>query len=89
MNALLDEPEIGDRGIAAPAEPRVERRRPGRMASVSPELIPLLRGHAEPEPNVRDHPADDLAPATGIAVGSLISSLLWGLIIVAVWTVRI
>ncbi len=51
------------------------------MASVSPELIPLLRGQSEPEPDANDPLADDLTAATGIAVASLFSGLLWGLVL--------
>lgn len=73
VSASYDEHELA--GLAM-AQPQVERRRPGRIASVSPELIPLLRGQAESEPSAKDSPTDDLAPITGIAVGSLISGLL-------------
>lgn len=76
-----DEHELANPEVAVQARRRVERRRPGRMASVSPELIPLLRGQSEPEPDANDPLADDLTAATGIAVASLFSGLLWGLVL--------
>lgn len=54
----------------------VERRRPGRAESVSPELVGLLR-HTPDQPDLfadTDHP---LRAPTGIAVGVAISLLLW------------
>jgi hypothetical protein len=56
---------------------RQERRRAGRMANVSRALIPLLRDEGQPtcdDEVLRDH---DLAPATGIAVGVVLSGLIW------------
>ena len=60
-----------------------DRRRPWRNDQVSAHLIPLLRnpeadtltlpaGDADPPP-----PGDDLRPARGIIVGSLLSLPLW------------
>jgi hypothetical protein len=49
VNALPDEHDLANRVVAATASHRVERRRPGRMASVSLALIPLLGGQAGPE----------------------------------------
>ena len=41
--------------------PRVERRRPGRMAVVNPHLIPLLRGTTESLPDLKERGDSDLA----------------------------
>ena len=49
----------------------VERRRPGRQASVSPELIPLLRGTPEIDPL-----HDDSSPIRGIVASVAISAVL-------------
>jgi hypothetical protein len=65
--------------------PRVERRRPGRVERVSPALLPLLRGEAVWSPDDRDHRQHDLMPATGIAVGVLLSAPMWALIFWVVW----
>lgn len=50
-----------------------ERRRPARLENVSPELIPLLRGHAPPQ----GHGHDDLAAARGIAFSIALGGLIW------------
>jgi hypothetical protein len=60
---------------------RLERRRPGRMANVSPALIPLLRGQVRVPTDHEERRADALRPATGIAVSLLISGLIWALLI--------
>ena len=57
-----------------------ERRRPGRIATVSPALIPLLRGGAVSSPVCEERRESDLAPATGIAVSVVISGLIWALL---------
>jgi hypothetical protein len=69
---------------------RVERRRPGRAAVVSPQLIPLLRGTTEPLPDLplpdlKERGDSDLAPAIGIAVSVLISVLLWAVVLSIIW----
>ena len=64
---------------------RVERRRPGRIAVVSPHLIPLLRGATEPLPDLKERGDSDLAPAIGIAVSVLISVLLWAMLLSIIW----
>ena len=58
-----------------------ERRRPGRIATVSPALIPLLRGGTVSSPVVEERRANDLAPAIGIAVSVVISGLIWALLL--------
>ena len=62
---------------------RSERRRPGRIADVSPNLIPLLRGSDIP-PDPGESPDNAMAPARGIAFGVVISVLFWA---VLVWIV--
>jgi hypothetical protein len=62
----------------------VERRRPGRIANVSPALIPLLRGSNAPPPDTEESLENDMAPARGIVFGALISVLFWA---VLVWIV--
>ena len=62
----------------------VDRRRPGRPKTVSPNLIPLLRGEASPdiEPPPLVIEKDDVAnlPMAGIACGMVLSIPLWALI---------
>src|SRR5271165_2431743 len=58
-----------------------ERRRPGRLATVSPALIPLLRGGTVSSPVCEERRESDLAPAIGIAVSVLISGLIWALLL--------
>ena len=67
-----------------------DRRRPRRNDQVSAHLIPLLRNPAAdtltlPADNVDPPPPnDDLRPARGIIVGSLLSLPLWAGIAAAV-----
>ena len=58
-----------------------ERRRPDRRATVSPALIPLLRGGTVSLPVYEERRESDLAPAIGIAVSVLISGLIWALLL--------
>jgi hypothetical protein len=60
---------------------RVERRRPGRVENVSPELIPILRGINAPALHDDLDDMDDLAPARGIVTGLLISGVAWAAVI--------
>jgi hypothetical protein len=74
---------------AAETPLRIERRRPGRLENVSPELIPILRSNRPlPEfpgqPDVPDH-TDDLSSARGVLVGMAISIPIWCLIGAAAW----
>lgn len=68
------------------AAPKSDRRRPGRMQYANSALIALLRtpvksgSAADSERN-----GDDLAPAKGIVVGSLLSILFWGAIGLLAW----
>ena len=57
----------------------VERRRPGRIADVSPTLIPLLRGSDIP-PDAEESLDNAMAPARGIVFGVLISVLFWAIL---------
>lgn len=67
-----------------------DRRRPGRIANVSPHLIPLLRNSGSANPAEFDQesaaaePAilagderDDMAAARGIAVASVLGLAMW------------
>lgn len=66
-----------------------DRRRPGRVNNVSPELIPLLRSQpAEPAsdapPQFGDH--DQLGAVRGIAIGAALSAPLWvGIALLGRW----
>ena len=64
----------------------LDRRRAGRRADVSPELIPLLRtkddGFLSPE-DLDDR--DPLSASRGIIGASLISGMAWILVGLAVW----
>ena len=59
----------------------VERRRPGRIANVSPALIPLLRDGNTLSPDAEEFQEKELAPAHGIIIGALISALFWAVLI--------
>ena len=69
--------------LASPAVSVGDRRRPRRNDQVSAHLIPLLRNPAAdtltlPAGDVAPPPLDDeLRPARGIIIGSLLSLLLW------------
>lgn len=90
-----DSPEHED---GAPPPPQLtlrDRRRPGRITKLSPDLIPLLRnpskiapGSIDPEtvPALSDED-DDLRPARGILVGGAISVLIWAVLITLLWWV--
>ena len=61
-----------------------DRRRPGRLDDVSPELIPLLRHPDDLEPD-----RDDARPATGIVIAVMLSVPLWaGMALLVRWIVR-
>ena len=68
------------------------RRRPGRAAKVSPNLVPLLRGEAVPALLASDGPEptyglEHETPMSGIAVSVLLSIPLWGALGLVAWTV--
>ena len=81
--------------LPAEATPGVfrERRRPGRPATVSPELVPLLRNAASveiPEQEAhldapRDIRRDDMGPARGLAVALLLVAPFWCGVLVIWW----
>jgi hypothetical protein len=67
-----------------------ERRRPGRLAFVSEQLIPLLRAKRQLSPDPVQHESDDpdqLRPARGLGLGVLCSVLLWAFLGATVWFV--
>ena len=65
--------------------PQTARRRPGRVANVSPNLIPLLRDVAVPTTDHTERQQNDLAPAIGIAISTLTSAPIWALIFWVAW----
>lgn len=82
------------------ADTAPDRRRPGRPAHVSPELIPLLRnaatteipddavhasGAADVDQESFERDADNLGAARGLAMGLVLGVSLWGIIGLAVW----
>lgn len=56
------------------------RRRPGRLETVNPALIPLLHGETIAEISSDFSVQHDLAPAKGIAMGLLLSIPPWGML---------
>lgn len=74
------------------AEVTVDCRRPGRPDSVSPALIPLLRGDWIQDASLNEDIdlADEwtvLAPAVGIAVSVVLSLPLWAIVGLTSWAV--
>ena len=59
-----------------------ERRRPGRLDHVSPELVPLLRGDTPvpPDAPVQFGEPDQLRGARGVTLAVAISAALWAAI---------
>jgi hypothetical protein len=86
---VSDQREPADVDASPSLVETLERRRPGRLPAVSPTLIPLLRGETEPQPDANERWDRDLAPATGIAVGLVISGAMWVLILSIVWSVSL
>jgi hypothetical protein len=72
---------------ANPATPCLERRRPGRLNDIHPSLIPLLRDEAasEFELELEDIREDGLAPAIGVAMSAVLSSLIWMALGFPIW----
>ena len=86
----MDTLVIGRDPVEAEVSAPAERRRPGRLAFVSEELIPLLRGRPQLSPDRLEHEFDDpdqLRPARGLGLGVLCSLLLWALLGATVWFV--
>jgi len=72
-----DHSMAGNEGDARTSQ---ERRRPGRSQHANPSLLPLLRGAATPGTEFAEDTEHCLDPATGIAVGAIISCLIWAAI---------
>lgn len=53
-----------------------DRRRPGRLDAINPELIPILRGE-EPEIHFEYEDIDQTAALRGIFFGVLLSAPAW------------
>lgn len=53
-----------------------DRRRPGRVDEVSPELIPILRS-AEPAVELEFDEVDETAALRGLVAGILLSAPVW------------
>jgi hypothetical protein len=69
-----------------------DRRRPGRLDHVSPNLIPLLRGEVTPgQPLIyetdRLYGRGDLKPGFGTVVGLFLNLPLWAVIGFAAWAI--
>ena len=65
-----------------------DRRRPGRRADISAELLPLLRGMASisTDPSaVLDKNPDPLSEARGVVTGLRLSVICWTVIGVTLW----
>ena len=54
-----------------------ERRRPGRIANASRYLIPLFRGEIQTPCDDEIFQEHDLAAASGLAMSTLLSELVW------------
>ena len=53
-----------------------DRRRPGRLDAVNPELIPILRG-ADPSLEIEFEEVDQTAALRGLVAGVLLSAPVW------------
>lgn len=83
---------LAERDDAPDANTLVDRRRPGRLANVSPHLIPLLRAEERaklpPLEEVSDHPSGrSLDTGPGVALGIGLGALLWAMLIAGGWTI--
>lgn len=56
-----------------------DRRRPGRMEDISPDLIPLLRSQ-EQNATIEFEDVDQTAAIRGLFIGLLISAPIWAAI---------
>ena len=73
-------------------EPTGDRRRPGRSDSISPTLIPLLRGALTQGASLNDHgdvaeDRGDLAPVVGIAVSVVLTLPRWAILGLIGWAI--
>lgn len=87
--AVLQESGPSPAEAAIPAAPN-DRRRPGRIDNINPNLLPLLRNPAPPESADADLvglPCDDLKPAKGIVAAILIALPFWILVALGGWWV--
>jgi hypothetical protein len=73
--------------VEAANTPQSERRRPDRIETVVPSLLPLLRDCAAPATGYDENQQHDLEPATGIVVSVLISAPIWALILWIAWRI--
>ena len=68
----------------------VDRRRPGRLAEVSPQLLPLLRAEERAKLTTLDEALEisdrQLDTGPGIALGLGLGALLWTALIVGGWS---
>jgi hypothetical protein len=88
MADSLEDGTPAQSGVAAETVP--DRRRPGRLKDVSPDLIPLLRDPIAIEIPSDDalapeHPRDELGAAKGIVVSLLLAAPFWFLIALGIW----
>jgi hypothetical protein len=67
----------------------VERRRPGRAEYENPALVALLREPAAVpvEANPAADTGDDLNPARGLAIGTVMGAIMWGALGMTIWYV--
>jgi hypothetical protein len=66
---------------------RTDRRRPGRLSSIAPELVPLLRNPDSFEIDETDYEteSDGLGPARGVAIGLALVTPFWILVGFGIW----
>ena len=82
-NAVIDSNPAEAGGFAF-----FERRRPGRPSSVSPDLLPVLRGTPQLSPDALEPQfgdPDQLRPARGMAAAIVCSLVLWALLGASIW----
>ncbi|MDP9097099.1 MAG: hypothetical protein M3N26_11220 [Pseudomonadota bacterium] len=73
MSELTELEAAAETAAAAAAK---DRRRPGRLDEVSPELIPILRG-AEPDAELEFDDVDQTAALRGLVAGVVFSAPIW------------
>ena len=82
---------IADHDNNPDATTLVDRRRPGRLANVSPQLIPLLRAEERaklPAPDEGLYVTDrHLDTGPGVAFGVGLGALLWAMLIAGGWSI--
>jgi hypothetical protein len=72
--------ELDPSSTISPSSATVDRRRPGRPANVSPELVRLLRWKPDSRRiELEDgDAADPLGPAAGMLAAATVGLLIWG-----------